>query len=156
MTWMIARKLSDSFPPLSTRQSMMAASGAAWDTTKGSTTSLAIRTLRRIGRLFSTCQRSAKRVSRRWARMMRKRWNPATWMYLSRGKRIFFFIIIYLNFNFNFNALTNQKLCHWNPGEFALILRMQPPGTDDKIMKMEPENQNLLKEAQKDSRGFEN
>lgn len=27
---------------------------------------------------------------------------------------------------------------------------MQPPGTDDKIKKMEPDNQNLLKEAQKE------
>ena len=35
-------------------------------------------------------------------------------------------------------------------GEFGLILRMQPPGTDDKIMKMEVESKDLLKEAQKD------
>ncbi len=41
------------------------------------------------------------------------------------------------------------KTCS-SSGEFGLILRMQPPGTDDKIMKMEVESKDLLKEAQKD------
>lgn len=73
-------------------------------------------------------------------------WNPAPQQKIVK---------IDISFHFEKKSPFQKGFLHVHggrasPGEFALILRMQPPGTDEKINAMEDESKTLLKETQKD------